>query len=56
MNSLTIKKIAVEFIIIVVSAVSALAQQNTLDNIFTVSNGKGEKTLYFHWINEEENV
>ena len=56
MNSLTIKKIAVEFILIVVSAVSALAQQNTLDNIFTVSNGKGEKTLYFHWINEEENV
>lgn len=56
MKTITIKKIAVGLILTVISTVSAIAQQNSLDNIFTVSNGKGEKTLYFHWTNSDVNI
>ena len=50
MESTTIKRIAAVILLTIITAISSIAQQNNpLDDIFTVSNGNGERTFYFHW-------
>ena len=50
MESKTMKRVAAVILLTIFTAISSIAQQNSpLDNIFTVSNGNGERTFYFHW-------